>query len=144
VISAESKIVAICRLEVCGVVRADVGEADVTDANGATTAMSQSFKRAATQHSVGRFLYALPKAWVPYDSEKRCITPQALAQLQQAACSGGNGASDSSNGDVLIPAGPHAGKPLSWLAANDRPYLERIATDAQDANLREAAQDLLN
>jgi len=135
--------VVVCRLTVCGVTRSDVGEAPPNDENTATTALAQAFKRACVKFGLGAYLYRLPRLWVEYDPQKRRFTDGALARLQHAV-SNGNGAGGNGNGEVRIPAGPHAGKTLSWVLAHDRPYLERIAAGAQDADLREAARALLN
>jgi hypothetical protein len=59
----------VCRLTIFGVVREDVGEADATDANQATSAAMQAFKRACAAFGLGRYLYTdLPQLWV--DAEK--------------------------------------------------------------------------
>lgn len=128
--------VVVCRLTLCGVARSDVGEAPQSDENTATTALAQAFKRACVKFGMGAYLYRLPRLWVEYDAQRKGFTAAAEAQLTQAISVG--------NGPMTIPAGPHAGKPLTWLLDNDRAYLEKIATLAQDAALRLAAQTLLN
>lgn len=60
----------LCRLTVLGVVREDVGEAESSDPNQATSAAMQAFKRACAAFGLGRYLYTdLPQLWV--DAEKR-------------------------------------------------------------------------
>jgi len=55
----------VCRLTIYGVVREDVGEADATDQNQATSAAMQAFKRACAAFGLGRYLYTdLPQIWV--------------------------------------------------------------------------------
>ena len=135
--------VVLSRLTIAGVTRCDIGEAEPNDPNTATSALAQGFKRACSRFGLGRHLYRMPKIWAEYDQQRKCFADAALARLH-GIVSSGNGAGDNGNGNVLIPAGPHAGKPLSWLVANDRSYLERIAAEAQDMELREAARMLLN
>ena len=132
--------VVVCCLTIAGVTRSDVGEAAPNDENTATSALAQAFKRACVKYGLGAYLYRLPRTWVEYDAQKKCFTDAALARLQRGV-SNGNG---TGNGDLVVPAGPHAGKPLSWLLVHDPNYLERIVKDAQDEGLRRAAQALLN
>jgi hypothetical protein len=80
----------ICALTVLGVTREDVGEADKSDPNQATSAAMQAFKRACAAFGVGRYLYTdLPTAWV--EAEQRGRTwqivnaPQVVRQLYQQA-----------------------------------------------------------
>jgi len=49
-----------CRLTLLGVSKEDVGEGDSLKA-----AFSDALKRAAVKFGVGRYLYRLPKIWVP-------------------------------------------------------------------------------
>ena len=141
--SMGGKVVVLCQLSLTNVSRSDVGECDLSDPNAVTTAKAQSFKRACAAFGLGAYLYRLPRLRVEYDPQRKRFTDAALAHLERAISSG-NGESNGDNGHVLIPAGPHMGKPLSWLVENDRAYLERIATEAQDGSLRQAAQALLN
>ena len=66
------------------VTRCDVGECELNDPNALTSAKAQAFKRACAAFGLGRYLYDLPKAWVDYDSDKKCITPAALNSLMLA------------------------------------------------------------
>jgi hypothetical protein len=84
--------VVLCRLTVGGVTRSDIGEADHTDQNTATSAIAQAFKRACVKFGLGAYLYRLPKTWAAYDAQRRAFTPEALAQLERLAGSNGNGA----------------------------------------------------
>lgn len=63
-----------CRLSVLGVIKADVGDSSATSSNSknqAKAAYSDALKRAAVKFGIGRYLYALPLEWVPYDSQRR-------------------------------------------------------------------------
>lgn len=64
-----------CRLTVLGVTKEDVGEGDSLKA-----AFSDALKRAAVKFGVGRYLYELPKKWVPLKGG--AITPSALRELR--------------------------------------------------------------
>ncbi len=84
---AGNKLVIPVTLVICEIAHTDVGEAFLTslsrkgepreEENAATEAYSQAFRRACAQFGLGRYLYDLPKAWVPYDPQKRAI---ALAE----------------------------------------------------------------
>lgn len=72
-------IAVFCRLTILGHVREDVGEAAATDANAATSAAMQAFKRACAAFGLGRYLYMLPQVWGAYDKEKKRFEhPDAL------------------------------------------------------------------
>lgn len=80
----------ICALTVLGVTREDVGEAEKTDPNQATSAAMQAFKRACAAFGLGRYLYTeLPTAWV--EAEQRGRTwqivnvPLVVRQLYEQA-----------------------------------------------------------
>lgn len=80
----------ICALSILGITREDVGEADKTDPNQATSAAMQAFKRACAAFGVGRYLYTdLPTPWV--EAEQRGRTwqivnvPHVVRQLYQQA-----------------------------------------------------------
>jgi hypothetical protein len=62
------------------ITKADVGAPSEQDDDGDKTkaAFSDALKRAAVQWSIGRYLYALPKAWVDYDVKSRQMTPPQL------------------------------------------------------------------
>jgi hypothetical protein len=80
---AGNKLVIPVTLVICDIAHTDVGEAFLTslsrkgepreEENAATEAYSQAFRRACAQFGLGRYLYDLPKAWVPYDPQKRAI-----------------------------------------------------------------------
>ncbi|WP_110513765.1 Rad52/Rad22 family DNA repair protein [Herpetosiphon llansteffanensis] len=63
----------ICQLNIMGITREDVGEAEQTDPNKATVAVAQAFKRACSAFGLGRYLYSMPKVWAEYDQEKKCF-----------------------------------------------------------------------
>jgi hypothetical protein len=79
--------VLVCRLEILGVVREDVGECEEGDPNRATSALAQSFKRACAAFGLGRYLYHLPQMWAPYDSERKQFqdAPRIAKELYRAA-----------------------------------------------------------
>jgi hypothetical protein len=143
-VQSSGKVV-VCRLCICGVTRSDVGEASEGDDNTATSALAQSFKRACVKFGMGAYLYRLPRTWVEYDAQRRGFTDAALRRLLQSIseADGSNGNGSNGQSDLLIPAGPHKGKSLTWLLAHDRPYLEKIAASAQDKALLDAARALL-
>ena len=70
---AGSKIIASCKLTICGISHSDVGEAALSSENAATEAYAQAFKRACSQFGLGRYLYELDKAYLPYDKAKKRI-----------------------------------------------------------------------
>src|SRR5216683_1186997 len=89
-----NKLVIPVTLVICEIAHTDVGEAFLTslsrkgepreEENAATEAYSQAFRRACAQFGLGRYLYDLPKAWVPYDPQKRAIA-LAEEELRQLA-----------------------------------------------------------
>jgi len=66
------KLVCYVTVIVCGVAHTDVGEAAPGENQG-TEAWAQAFKRACSQFGLGRYLYDLEKAWVPWDKERKRI-----------------------------------------------------------------------
>src|SRR5260221_7028524 len=92
---AGNKLVIPVTLVICEIAHTDVGEAFLTslsrkgepreEENAATQAYSQAFRRACAQVGLGRYLYDLPKAWVPYDPQKRAIalSEEELRQLAE-------------------------------------------------------------
>jgi hypothetical protein len=80
----------ICALTILGVTREDVGEAEKSDPNQATSAAMQAFKRACAAFGVGRYLYTdLPTAWVEAEQRGRAWqiinAPKVVADLYQQA-----------------------------------------------------------
>ncbi len=73
--------VVLCHLTICGVPRADIGEASGGDENTATSALAQAFKRACVKFGLGAYLYRMPRVWVEYDEQRRRFTDAALKQL---------------------------------------------------------------
>jgi hypothetical protein len=96
-----------CRLTVAGVTRTDVGECELNDDNAFTSAKAQAFKRACAAFGLGRYLYDLPKQWVAYDKEHKCIPDAELTKL----------------GNLLrrLGAGPAQQPPATASAAGARP-----------------------
>ena len=107
---AGNKLVIPVTLVISEVAHTDVGEAFLTslsrkgepreEENAATEAYSQAFRRACAQFGLGRYLYDLPKAWVPSDPQKRAIalSEEELRQLaERLYCKAG-----------LLPASPQA------------------------------------
>ena len=70
------RVEVLCRLTVLGVSKEDVGEGEDLKA-----AFSDAFKRVAVKFGVGRYLYELPKRWVPLKGG--AITPNALRELRE-------------------------------------------------------------
>jgi hypothetical protein len=66
----------LCRLTVLGITKEDVGEGE-----DLKSAFSDAFKRVAVKFGVGRYLYELPKKWVPLKGGS--ITPGALRELRE-------------------------------------------------------------
>lgn len=91
---AGNKLVIPVTLVLCEIAHTDVGEAFLTslsrkgepreEENAATEAYSQAFRRACAQVGLGRYLYDLSKAWVPYDPQKRAIA-LSEGELRQLA-----------------------------------------------------------
>jgi hypothetical protein len=67
------KIVVYVTVTICGISHTDVGEASATSENAATESYAQGFKRACAQFGLGRYLYSLEKAWVPYNKQRKQI-----------------------------------------------------------------------
>ncbi len=67
-----TKLVCYVTIVIYGVPHTDVGEAGPGENQG-TEAFAQAFKRAASQFGLGRYLYNLEKAWVPYNPKKKQI-----------------------------------------------------------------------
>lgn len=59
------------RLSVLGLSRSDVGEAGEGEAATFKAAASDALKRCAVHFGVGRYLYDLPRTWVPWSEERR-------------------------------------------------------------------------
>jgi hypothetical protein len=76
---------AVCALTLFGVTKSAAGDypRDASDENAATSAESQSFKRACSAFGLGRYLYSLPQTWAAYDEQKRQFVDPArvVAQL---------------------------------------------------------------
>jgi hypothetical protein len=125
---AGNKLVIPVTLVVCEIAHTDVGEAFLTslsrkgepreEKNAATEAYSQAFRRACAQVGLGRYLYDLPKAWVPYDPQKRAIAlaEEELRQLAERLYRKAG----------LLPAAPAAG--LNGATAS-RPGPEQMQVD---------------
>lgn len=71
----------VCQLEICGVTKSAIGDypIDAGDANPATSAEAQAFKRACSRFGIGRYLYHLPQIWCDYNNEKKQIVDPASA-----------------------------------------------------------------
>ena len=76
------KVVCTVHLTILGVTRAGDGDADWDDANTATSAYAQAFKRAASRFGLGRYLYGLPSVWKEMDG--KVFSDAALKQLRAA------------------------------------------------------------
>ena len=73
------KLICYVTVVICGVAHSDCGEAGPGENQG-TEAWAQAFKRACSQFGLGRCLYDLDKAWVPYDAQRKRI------DLDEAGC----------------------------------------------------------
>lgn len=97
-----TKLVCYVTIVIYGVSHTDVGEAGPGENQG-TEAFAQAFKRAASQFGLGRYLYNLEKAWVPYNKERKQIALDAKGikaivwQMYQKA---GISFSSSQNGHI--------------------------------------------
>jgi hypothetical protein len=75
----------ICNLTIEGKTRSSTGEMDSQSEKreiGGTVAEAQAFKRACAMFGLGRYLYALPTAWVEYDAQRKALTDNAKRELQ--------------------------------------------------------------
>jgi hypothetical protein len=92
---AGNKLVIPVTVVIHGVPHTDFGEAflhsktregeDREEENSATEAYSQAFRRACAQFGLGRYLYGLPKKWLPYDPRTKRIvlsTEERLSAVQ--------------------------------------------------------------
>jgi hypothetical protein len=125
---AGNKLVIPVTLVICEIAHTDVGEAFLTslsrkgepreEENAATEAYSQAFRRACAQVGLGRYLYDLPKVWVPYDPQKRAIalSEEELRQLAERLYRKAS----------LLPAAPSAR--LNGATAS-RPVPEQMQAD---------------
>lgn len=79
----ENRIV--CHLTINGVTRSSTGESDSQSERseiGGTAMEAQAMKRACAMFGLGRYLYALPSAWVEYDAQTKQFTDKAKAKLE--------------------------------------------------------------
>lgn len=104
----------VCTLEICGVIKADVGDfpveiGDRPNENRATTATAQAFKRACAQFGLGRYLYALPRMWADYDADQKAfINPQGVVTTLYQAAGLGEYLSDTSDHPAQEAPAPRA------------------------------------
>ena len=109
-----SRLACIVHLTIAGVTRAGDGESPTDDDNAATSAFAQGFKRACSRFRLGRYLYSLPKKWVPYHKETRQITDKGKAELSRLYrdhLSAGDAVPRSSRGaEPAPPNGKDAGE----------------------------------
>src|SRR5579859_7742443 len=141
---AGNKLIVTVTLVLCGVARTDLGEAFLTgltrqgevrdEENSATEAYSQAFRRACAQFSLGRYLYDLPKLWVPYDPKRHCIalSPEAqvlaVEQLCRQAGLLSNPQQISSHKESMSAAMAVKTEPLANQQASVEPISERQLT----------------
>lgn len=93
-LATSNKLIIFVTITLCGIPHTDVGEAFLSkvsrkgeareEENTATAAYSQAFRRACAQFGLGRYLYTLPKLWLPYNSQERVIA-LSFEEKQQAA-----------------------------------------------------------
>jgi hypothetical protein len=85
-IVAGNKLVVPVTVILYGVAHTDVGESFLSsttrkgdireEENSAAEAYSQAFRRACSQFGLGRYLYQLPKLWLPYDAATLPFLPE--------------------------------------------------------------------
>ena len=77
---AGNKVLTLVTVTVCGVPHTDIGEAFLTgsvrgeikdEENTGTESFAQAFKRACSQFGLGRYLYSLEKAYIPWDKQRK-------------------------------------------------------------------------
>ncbi|HLZ59013.1 MAG TPA: Rad52/Rad22 family DNA repair protein [Ktedonosporobacter sp.] len=164
-IVAGNKLIVTVTVVLCGVARTDLGEAFLSgltrqgevreEENSATQAYSQAFRRACAQFGLGRYLYDLPRLWVPYDPKRHLIAlspeaqVQAIEQLyhqtglqrvpkQRSSHREGSSAATSARTERSAsneaPAEPISERQLSWIqqqVCNDTHRIERICAAYQ-------------
>jgi len=74
------KLICYVTVILCGISHTDVGEAGSGENQG-TEAWAQAFKRACSQFGLGRYLYDLEKAWVPYNVQRKMIDLDKAGKL---------------------------------------------------------------
>lgn len=82
-LATTNKLVIFVTVMLCSIPHTDVGEAFLSrvsrkgeareEENTATAAYSQAFRRACAQFGLGRYLYTMPKLWLPYHPQERVI-----------------------------------------------------------------------
>mgnify|MGYP001370642961 CR=1 FL=1 len=93
-LATANKLIIFVTVVLCGIPHTDVGEAFLSrvsrkgeareEENTATAAYSQAFRRACAQFGLGRYLYTLPKVWLPYNPQERVIALSADEKQQTA------------------------------------------------------------
>lgn len=93
-LSTANKLIIFVTVTLCGIPHTDVGEAFLSkvsrkgeareEENTATAAYSQAFRRACAQFGLGRYLYTLPKLWLPYNPQERVIALSPEEKRQAA------------------------------------------------------------
>ncbi|MGB8345721.1 MAG: Rad52/Rad22 family DNA repair protein [Ktedonobacteraceae bacterium] len=91
-LATANKLIIFVTVVLCGIPHTDVGEAFLSrvsrkgeareEENTATAAYSQAFRRACAQFGLGRYLYTLPKLWLPYNPQERVIALSADEKQQ--------------------------------------------------------------
>ncbi len=129
------KIIVYVTVIICGIAHTDVGEASASGENAGTESWAQAFKRACSQFGLGRYLYDLEKAWVPYDKQRKQIaldaqgkqnivrqmyTKARIAAQKPEQNTSGNGHTPTSPQDEMqhaLPASDIAALKAKWVAA---------------------------
>jgi len=159
-IVAGNKLIIPVTVVLCEVARTDFGEAFLSsltrtgevreEENSATEAYSQAFRRACAQFGLGRYLYDLPRLWVPYDPKRHAIAlsheahAQTIEQLYHQAglqrvpkqtsshregFSAASAAGTERPASNEAPAEPISERQLNWIrqqVCNDANRIERI------------------
>lgn len=79
IVTTTTKVIVTCKvtLDVLGA-KSATGEEWLRNANAATSAEAQAFKRACTCFGLGRYLYAFVGCWLDLDAQMRPVSPPKL------------------------------------------------------------------
>ena len=85
-LQAGERLICTVHLTVLGVTRAGDGESPLKDANAATVAYAQAFKRACSRFGLGRYLYDLNTGWqeIEQRGKSSVFTDAAMNRLRQS------------------------------------------------------------
>ncbi len=123
-------------LTVHGVSKVDIGDASNFEASKGT--VSDALKRAAVQWGIGRYLYAIPSAWVAADKFGK-IDPAALQQLRARLPKPGQSATPATHATPATPATRPAPTPAATQAtpASAKPATKAATKAAPQENRKQ-------